>query len=116
MKGLFLTIIITNLDYFSGTDEEGGCSAAVRMRLHSRTRLRTKGQRMTKALHLSRKDCIAIFLCYFIGIFIFQVATDEEGGYSAAVRMRLQSRTRTRLKTMGKNKALHLTRLDFTAT
>ena len=28
--------------YFSGTDEEGGCSAAVRMRLHSRTR--TKGR------------------------------------------------------------------------
>ena len=30
--------------YFSGTDEEGGYSAAVRMRLHSRTRLRTKGR------------------------------------------------------------------------
>ena len=32
--------------YFSGTDDEGGYSAAVRMRLHSRTRarLRTKGR------------------------------------------------------------------------
>ena len=51
--------------YFSGTDEEGGYSAAVRMRLNSRTRLRTKGrdkgqgQRAgtkdrNKALHLTR--------------------------------------------------------------
>ena len=32
--------------YFSGTDEEGGYSAAMRMRLHfrTRTRLRTKGR------------------------------------------------------------------------
>ena len=30
--------------YFSGTDEEGGYSAAVRMKLHSRTRLRTQAR------------------------------------------------------------------------